>query len=273
MADGPGSRLCAACGKLVSADETTCPYCGAQQRGVAGLAAALPRLAGTLDLGVTIIACCVLFYLVALALDPTAIFNGPKSLLGFLSPNGLALLELGMTGGPAWQQGWWWTIFTATYLHGGLLHILFNMMWVRELMPPVVDMFGVARAFVIFNAAGAIGFLVSNLTFGAPTIGASGAIFGLLGALVVYGRRRGIAMLTAQAWRYALLLFVFGLIVPAVNNWAHAGGFVGGALTAMLVGTSDQREGRGVQLLAVACAAMVLAGVALSYISVMRLRG
>jgi len=273
MAEGPGSVLCATCGKLVSADEIQCPYCGAKRPGRARVGSTLQRLARDLDLGTAIIAVCVLFYLAALALDPSAIFNGPKSLLGFLSPNGLALFELGMTGGPAWQQGWWWTIFTATYLHGGLLHIFFNMMWVHQLMPAVVFMFGSARAFVIFNVAGAIGFLVSNLTSGMPTIGASGAIFGLLGALVVCGRRRGIAVLTSEAWRYALLLFVFGLIVPSVNNWAHAGGFVGGGLAAMLVGTSEQPEGRGVRLLAVVCAATVLAGVALSYISIMRLQG
>jgi rhomboid protease GluP len=174
--------------------------------------------------------------------------------LGFLSPGATALFELGMTGGPAWQLGWWWTLFTATYLHGGLLHILFNMLWVRELVPPVVDVFGPARTFVLFNVAGAVGFLASNLATGAPSIGASGAIFGLLGALVVYGRRRGIAMLTAQAWRWALLLFVFGLIVPSVNNWAHGGGFVGGAVAA-------------------ACAGVIVAGMALSYVGVMQLKG
>ena len=274
MRQRSGSLVCTGCGKLISIDERRCPYCGNWRPGLFGFAPALRRAFGDrLDLTTGIIGTCVLLYLMALALEPSAIMGGGGGLLGFLSPGGKALYELGMTGGIAWQQDWWWTLFTATYLHGGLLHILFNMMWVRELVPAVVSVFGTERTFVLFNVAGAVGFLASNLALGAPSIGASGAIFGLLGALVVYGRRRGIAMLTAQAWRWALLLFVFGLIVPSVNNWAHAGGFVGGAVAAALVGTADQRESAGVQLLALACAGVVVAGVALSYAGVMRLEG
>jgi rhomboid protease GluP len=60
------------------------------------------------------------------------------------------------------------------------------------------------------------------------TVGASAAIFGLLGALV-YAGRRGIAMeMGRQAWIYAIILFVFGIVMPQVDNWAHLGGFLGG---------------------------------------------
>jgi rhomboid protease GluP len=65
------------------------------------------------------------------------------------------------------------------------------------------------------------------------TIGASASIFGLLGALVYYGRRTGSQLVRGQAVRYAVILFVFGLIMPGIDNYAHAGGFAGGYLAAL----------------------------------------
>src|SRR4029434_10073849 len=118
-----------------------------------------------------------------------------------------ALYQLGMTGGIAWGQHWWWTLLTAIFLHGGLLHIFFNVMWIRNLGPAVEDAYGPARAFVIFMIAGAIGFLVSNLVTNHPSVGASGSIFGLLAALIVYTRRHHHPM-HGQLWQWAALMFV-----------------------------------------------------------------
>ena len=76
------------------------------------------------------------------------------------------------------------------------------------------------------------------------TIGASGSIFGLLGALVFYGRDRGGSFgiaLYQQFLGWAAILFVFGFLWPNVNNWAHAGGFVGGYLIARLVGYKEKK--------------------------------
>ena len=90
-----------------------------------------------------------------------------------------------------WQAGHWWTLLTAIYLHGSVLHILFNVLWIRQLGPAVEQLYGPSRLVVIFTVAGAAGLLASNL-LGLPlTIGASGSIFGLLGALVAFGQKRG----------------------------------------------------------------------------------
>lgn len=194
-----------------------------------------------LDLVTVIVGASATLYVVALLLQPEAITRA-SGFLSILSPGGRALYQLGMTGGVAWQLGWWWTLLTAIYLHGGLLHIVFNMMWIRNLGPAAGDAYGPARTFVIFNVAGVSGFLLSNVMSGAPTIGASGAIFGLLAALIVYGRKTGSSMLTQQLWQWALILGVFGFIVPSVNNWAHGGGFVGGWVAAYLMGSSDERR-------------------------------
>jgi rhomboid protease GluP len=142
-------------------------------------------------------------------------------------------------------------------------------MWIRNLGPAVTNVYGPARAFVIFSIAGALGFLVSNLASGSPTIGASGSIFGLMAALIVYGRKRGISMLTAQLWQWAAIVFVMGFVLSGVNNWAHAGGFAGGWLSASAMRFDDEkRESVGVQLLALALLLATAAGFVLSFIRV-----
>jgi rhomboid protease GluP len=134
--------------------------------------------------------------------------------------------------------GRWWTVLSAGWLHGGALHILFNVMWVRQLGPAVADMYGSARMVIIYTIASVCGFFLSSFLgayaaipffSGAGfTLGASAPIFGLLGALVYTGRRGGSSLVRSQALSYALTMGVFGLIMPGIDNAAHLGGFVGG---------------------------------------------
>src|SRR5215470_9144117 len=241
-----GSSLCYACGKLNRVDAAVCFYCGRRNPGLWGFGAQIGRLARDLDFAHIVIAVCVVAYLASLMLDlPAAMrMRGPFSLL---SPSPLALNALGMTGAYAWAQGRWWTVVTAIYLHGGLLHLLFNLLWVRQLAPEVEEIFGPARLVVIFTAGGVLGFVVSNVLGVAYSVGASGAIFGLLGALVFYGRSRGGTFGAAVMRHYghwALILFVLGFLMPGVNNLAHAGGFVGGFLAGALLGSRERRPER-----------------------------
>ena len=269
MRQTQGSLVCAHCGNLVGINEPTCPFCGAWRPGLYGWAPVLQRLVGRqLDLFSLIVATCVTLYAIALLLEPDAIMQ-PRGMLSFLSPGTRALYQLGMTGGVAWQLGWWWTLFTAIYLHGGVLHILFNVMWIRNLGPTVSDVFGPGRAFVLFNVAGAFGFLISNMMSGTPTIGASGSIFGLLGALIVYGRRRGSSMMSQQLWQWAIVLFVFGFLMPGINNWAHGGGFAAGWIGAQLMSLDDDRQDSSwVMLTSLGLIVLTLAGVVLSFVRV-----
>jgi rhomboid protease GluP len=213
-------------------------------------------------------ATCIVLYVVSLLLQPEAIAN-PGGLLSLLSPGRRALLQLGSTGFPAWNAGWWWTLFTAIFLHGSLLHIFFNMMWTRDLGPVATEVYGPARAFVIFMLAGATGFLASNVMSGVSTIGASGSIFGLLAALIVYGRRHGASMMSMQLWQWAIVLFLMGFVLPSVNNWAHGGGFVGGWIAASLMRTgSERRESVSMWILALLLIAVTAAGFVLSFVKV-----
>ena len=168
-------------------------------------------------------------------------------LFGFLAPDLIVLYLLGASGGrPVFEFGWWWTVFSASWLHGSLLHIIFNMMWVRDLGPVVANMFGAGRMVIIYTVAGASGFLLSSFAYAflphlpflsgaGVTVGASASVFGFLGALVYYGRRTGSSLTRSEAIRYALILGFFGFVMRGVDNFAHAGGFFGGYLAARVL--------------------------------------
>ncbi len=145
---------------------------------------------------------------------------------------------------------------------------MFNLLWIRQLGPAVEEFYGRPRTFLIFTASGVAGFALSNLLGIAFTVGASGAVFGLLGAMVHFGRSRGGVYGVAifrQYWQWALVLFVMGFLMPGVNNAGHAGGFIGGYLAALLLGHGSTRPERAWHALAaVAAAALTLAAFALA---------
>ena len=261
--------ICPKCGRLIGVNEPQCPFCGAWRPGLYGWSPVLQRFFGNrIDLISIIVMSCVALYVASLLLDPGAMLQW-RGVFGILSPGTRALYQLGMTSRTVFQMGWWWTVLTAIYLHGGLLHIFFNLMWIRNLGPAATQAYGPARAFVIFSIAGAVGFLVSDLASPAPSIGASGSIFGLLAALIVYGRRHGNTALTAQLWQWAIIVFVMGFVMQGVNNWAHAGGFAGGWVTAELMRSSEEkRESPAVQVLALALLGLTAVGFVLSFVKV-----
>ena len=206
-----------------------------------------------LDFPHLIVVVCVGLYILALLSDPAAILQS-RGMLGILAPSFEASLMFGMTGGGVvYQYGHWWTLITAIYLHGGLLHIFFNMMWVRQLGPLVEELFGPFRLFTIFTVAGITGFWLSATMGPNATLGASGSIFGLLATAIVYGRRSGSSLFTRQFLQWAGILFVFGLVFPGIDNWAHLGGFVGGYGMASIFVRFTGREGLGAYLGAGIC--------------------
>jgi rhomboid protease GluP len=162
--------------------------------------------------------------------------------MSILAPSGQSVLVFGASGAiPVFAMGRWWTVLSAAWLHGGLLHIVFNLLWVRQLAPATVELYGASRAVIIYTIASITGFLLSSwagLLFAASpvfflrgaafTLGASAPVFGLLGALVVFGRRTGSSHIGGQAMTYAVILFVFGFMMPNIDNFAHLGGFLGG---------------------------------------------
>jgi rhomboid protease GluP len=242
-----GSVVCASCGSLVGVNDDRCYSCGRRNPGLWGFGPALRRFGNDFGfIGLVVWGCSALY---AAMLLMTVIFSGIDAIVGpslfrMLSPSQPIVELFGASGAvPVFGYQRWWTLLSAGWLHGSILHILFNMMWVRQLGPATADIYGAGRMVIVYTIAGIVGFLASStaglllgwmpipfLRGAYFTLGASASIFGLLGALVYYGRRSGSSMVHREAMGYAVALFVMGIILPGVDNYAHAGGFAGGYL-------------------------------------------
>ena len=241
-----GSVVCASCGSLVGVNDDRCYSCGRRNPGLWGFAPALRSFGNDLGFISLVVWGCSALYGVMLLLTVATggDLTGGGSLFSLLAPSGQIAFWFGSSGAaPVFFYGRWWTVLSAAWLHGSLLHILFNMMWVRQLGPATAEIYGPGRMVIVYTVGGAVGFIISStagLLFGGMpiwflrgatfTLGASAPIFGLLGALVYYGRRGGSSIVRREAMGYAVALFVMGLILPGVDNYAHAGGFAGGYL-------------------------------------------
>ena len=241
-----GSVVCPSCGSLVGVNDETCYTCGRRNPGLWGFAPLLRQLGNDFGFVPFVVYSCAALYaaglMMTVALGGSVMGGG--SIFGLLAPHQVVNLAFGSSGAvPVFQYGMWWTILSAGWLHGGALHILFNMYMVRQLGPATADVYGASRMVIIYTIASAAGFLVSStagyylywmpipfLRGAANTVGASAAIFGLLGALVHNGRRGGSSIVGAQAMQYAVSVLILGVIMPGVDNYAHVGGFVGGYL-------------------------------------------
>jgi rhomboid protease GluP len=241
-----GSVVCASCGSLVGVNDDKCYSCGRRNPGLWGFGPMLRQFGHDLGFVSLVVTGCSILYglmlLVTVILGGN-IMGGGNPLAMLAPPTGIAEV-FGASGAiPFFEAHHWWTILSAGWLHGSILHILFNMMWVRQLGPATADIYGPGRMVIVYTIAGAVGFLTSSiagellgwmpiwfLRGAGVTLGASASIFGLLGALVYYGRRGGSSMIHREAMGYAVSMFVMGLFLPGVDNYAHAGGFAGGYL-------------------------------------------
>lgn len=156
------------------------------------------------------------------------------------------------------SNGDYYRLLTVMFLHGGTLHILLNsyILWIYG--PQVEQAFGPIRFAVAYVVSGLLA-SATSYAFGScrPSVGASGAIFGIVGALVVYLYNRRSSAFVSGYLRgmmtfVALNLFI-GFVVPGIDNFAHIGGFAGGAaLGAAFDGEKRATAGAGLQVLATA---------------------
>jgi rhomboid protease GluP len=232
-----GSVICSSCGVLVGVNDPTCYNCGRRNPGLWGFGPALRALGNDLGFVNIVTAGTVIMYVLSLVMSRDGASIG-------LSPATYALRILGASGAdPVFGFGWWWTVLTAGWLHGGILHIFFNVLWIRQLGPEIANLYGAGRMVLIYTIAGITGFTLSSVLgligipfFGAMiTVGASASIFGFLGALVHHGRRTGSSHTRQAGLQYALFMGVMGFVFPGVDNAAHLGGFVGGYLASLVL--------------------------------------
>ena len=160
---------------------------------------------------------------------------------GSTSPLGSEIAARGWLFGPEVAGGDWWRLVTSAFLHANPLHILFNMIvlwWFGRPLEALVGPLRFAAIYFVALLAGAAGALL--LTPSSPTVGASGAVFGILGAGLVLERRR-IYVFGGSALLVVAFNLIYSFVVSNVSVGGHVGGLIGGIL-AMLVLT---RFGRG----------------------------
>lgn len=244
--------VCPGCGKLVSSYMDKCPHCGLNHPGKQHRILSLFRLnlRSFVKPIITINAAMFIISFLVPLFIPSQIPSG-RDFFGLLpSPSFVSLNLLGWADIRLILAGNWWVLITAIFLHGGVLHILFNMLWVRDLGPQTEYLFGPHRMLVIFILSGVAGNLVavfSPLVFNTflgtrlgllPVIGASGAVFGLMGAIIAFGKRRGGIFgrhLVRQMGMWAAILIAMGFLLPGISNAAHIGGFIAGFVIGMIM--------------------------------------
>ena len=148
------------------------------------------------------------------------------------------LIKYGAMYGPAVASGEWWRIFTAGFLHGGLLHVSFNMFALWQVGSAVEDLFGTPRMALIYllSLIGS-GIAIYEFAYNDVTIGASGAIFGIFGALAAAGMRLGPRGrdLVRGMLGIVLIKLIIGFMVPNISMSGHVGGLVVGFIVGFLL--------------------------------------
>jgi membrane associated rhomboid family serine protease len=155
--------------------------------------------------------------------------------MGGIDGGGSLIRDAGLRG-PEIANGDWWRVITGGFLHAGFLHLLLNMyvLWVAgSVLEPGIGTPRFLAIYFVSLLAGSLGaLLVEPDTF---TVGASGAIFGLMAAVIVVARGRGVEQLASQFGLFVVLNLVLTFSIPGISVGGHVGGLIGGALAALLV--------------------------------------
>ncbi|MEI2642857.1 MAG: rhomboid family intramembrane serine protease [Candidatus Nanopelagicales bacterium] len=184
-------------------------------------------------------------------------------LLQFLTGINKVAADWGMWPAGVAVNSEWYRLLTSVFLHGSWLHLLFNMYVLYVLGPPLERLLGHTRFLALYLIAG-LGGAVASFTFSpinTVSVGASGAIFGLMGALVVAGRH-----LKADITQVLVLIginVVIGFLAPGIDWRAHLGGLLVGGAVAFVFSKAPRGASQTlVQVLGCALIVAVLAGIA-----------
>jgi membrane associated rhomboid family serine protease len=246
-----GSRVCPQCGRLNAAEDKTCYNCGKRLPGPLA-SSALGFLtnfsADGLPATKLIAAICIVVYGLMMLSEGSFRFDVAVSgafKLSTLLRFGVLVQEL------AWHEPW--RLLAAVYMHFGLLHIGVNMFSLISLGRTLEPHFGSARFFILYTLTGLLGFTVSQWWYGSspPTAGASGAIFGLVGAVVGVLLARRDPRWRRSLVNYLVYAVILSLMLP-VNTAAHIGGFFAGIVVGALFEREKQPHRRAGMMLAVA---------------------
>ena len=229
----PRPKLCPACGALVGISATRCHECGASLRfSLAALSKKFSGIFGEQETPVTSAMLVANILLLGISLVLTTQAGEAAGFRTLFSMNGEASYRLGASHPYGFfYEHEWWRVVTAMFLHGGLIHIGFNMMALMQFGPALEELYGSAKYLFLYVFTGAFGFVVSVFT-GHFSLGASGAILGLVGAMLAVTSKRGGAFmrdLRSRLITSVITLFVIGYLgFLGMDNAAHMGGFASG---------------------------------------------
>lgn len=263
---------CQKCRALLEPRTPVCPYCGTDQRHHRAPSEGEDAERTTL-FGLWILGLIVGIYFLTVALDPAAGDPGTRR----FEPSGVSLDMFGAAR-PSLVEGCGqaWRLLASLFLHADLVHLAFNSIALFLLIPIAAGAFGVHRTVCLYFASGLCGAFLSHewrvysmhpvaLAQAAGSVGASGALCGLIGAGAVYGRRRGGAFGDALMRRmilWAALIGLYGLVFSArIDNLGHLGGFLGGAALGFFAASARARGGRADRAWTFAARATVVAAI------------
>jgi membrane associated rhomboid family serine protease len=159
--------------------------------------------------------------------------------------------------GPAVADGDYWRLLTSGFLHVELMHIALNMLslfWLGRMIEPALGHVRFVAIYLVSLLGGALGVMI--LSPNDPTLGASGAIYGLLGAAIVMARNRNISLIQSGLLPILALNFIFTLSVPGISLGGHLGGLVGGLIATFVVEQFSMRRRDSLIPAVAACAVL-----------------
>jgi membrane associated rhomboid family serine protease len=272
---GRGERrpqLCPACGALVGINATRCHQCGTNLRfGLAAWSKGLSEFfGGHAPVTMAILAINVVMFGVSLIRSMQG--GGGFSLFG--GPSMVELYRLGANI-PSWAPGWApWRLIMGIFLHGGLLHIGMNMMVLLDISPVVEELYGSAKFLFMYVLCGIGGSLASTFLGKHLSVGASGAILGIVGVLIAVTTKRSGANIQAMRSRlisWVITIFAFGFLVGGIDNWGHFGGLVTGFLLGKIMTDRPPEPGKErtqAYLLGWLAAGVVMAAFAMMFLQI-----
>lgn len=229
---------CSSCGRAICPDCMTptpvgmrCPECARQRtkvvRGPSGGTSGFQQSPATYVL----IALNVLAFLVEIAVGGGGLQVGEFNSV---------VIDYGLFG-PLVAEGEWYRLLTSGFLHASLIHIGFNMFLLLILGRILEPALGTPRFVVLYLAsllAGSFGALL--LEPNALTVGASGAVFGLAGAVFVIARGRGMDAIAGEVGFLIVINLVISFVLPRISAGGHLGGLAGGAICALVIVASER---------------------------------
>lgn len=249
-------RMCPHCRGLIARNASECPLCGTRikaPRSRPNASGGPERILGIIPIPSTataaLVAANLALYGISWYMTQQAAAAQLESTSLFSGIDGRVLVRLGAKYGPLMVRGEWWRLVTAVFLHGGLLHIGMNLWCLIDLGPEVESLFSTQKFIVLYLVTGVFGFVVSFVMspFGL-SIGASGAVVGLIGVLI--GASYHLGQLgksyRSHLWRWVIYILAL-MLIPGlgIDNAAHVGGLAAGLLLGYLIpaGEPETRNG------------------------------